>query len=131
VNDKDKPRRDAKLNLIRLPLPYDGDFMELFYKAFNLVRAFLKADAQVPSPVSLPDAEDRFLCRELEKRKSFPVSQVLPALRDISQEDLLSTGAVRDVSVNAVLSEKHGLERAPADLETTQSVSLTPMSETE
>ncbi|MEK6709629.1 MAG: hypothetical protein AABZ64_03540 [Nitrospinota bacterium] len=130
MNEKDRPRRDDQLNLVRLPLPYDGAFMELFYKAFNLVRAFLKADGEVPSPVYLPDAEDRFLCRELSQRKKFPVTQVLPALRDISQENLLVTGTVTDVDVNAVLSEETGLTRALEDLETTDSVTLVPETET-
>ena len=46
VNLADTPRLDQDLNLIRLPLPYDGGFMELFYKAFFLVRAFLAADSE-------------------------------------------------------------------------------------
>jgi hypothetical protein len=126
ANEKDRPRRDGKLNLVRLPLPYDGAFMELFYKAFNLVRAFLKADAEIPTPVNLPDAEDRFLCKELFQRREFPVSQVLPALRDMSQENLLVTGNITDVDVNAILSKSRGLKRAPENLETTDSVTLAP-----
>ena len=39
TNARDTARQDDDLNLIRLPLPYDGAFMELFYKAFYLVKA--------------------------------------------------------------------------------------------
>ena len=55
-NAKDLPGKDESLNLIRVPLPYDGQFMEVFYESFFLVRAFLRSDATVPKPVDLPDA---------------------------------------------------------------------------
>jgi hypothetical protein len=69
VNAADGPRKDDALNLVRLPLPYDGAFMELFYKAYFLVRAFLLADARVPPPV-------RFArCRRSFHRRTTPGTQ--------------------------------------------------------
>lgn len=126
VNVRDRPRRDNTLNLVRLPLPYDAAFMELYYKAFNLVRAFLRADAQVPPPVNLPDAEDRYVAQELEVRRHFPVLDVADAIRGMSQPDLLETLEITSVQPTAALSEQLGLEDAIPPEETSESVSVTP-----
>lgn len=126
ANARDKPRRDDDLNLIRLPLEYDGAFMELFYKAFYLVKAFLAADARVPSAVSLPDSEDRYITTELEARRSFPLLDVLNVLRSMSQKDLLETGEVVEVTPTAALSIAEGLEDEPAPQADPEFVSLSP-----
>lgn len=114
-NAQDRPRHDDTLNLIRLPLPYDAAFMELFYKAFYLVRAFLKADARVPAPIQLPDAEDRFITKELESRRDFPVLEVIEVIREMSQRGLVKTEMI-EPAVSASLSEERGLVvgKAPA-----------------
>lgn len=109
-NSKDVPRHDRVLNLIRLPLAYDAAFMELFYKAFFLVRQFFRADARVPTPVHLPDAEDRLLTKELEDRRVFPLLEVLDALRVIAQPDLVSAADPRDIATDAALSDTAGLQ---------------------
>lgn len=101
----DTPRMDSALNLIRLPLPYDSAFMELYYKSFYLVRAFLRADAKVPPPVDLPDSEDRFITQELQARRSFPIFDVLRVLRDMSQHKLLKTEEVELIEPTTTLSE--------------------------
>jgi hypothetical protein len=108
-NQADCPRFDEQLNLIRLPLPYDRSFMELFYKAFYLVRAFMKADARVPPEISLPDSEDRFVTRELELRRSFPIIQVVEVLRDMSQPNLVTRNEIQDLQAAAQISEADGL----------------------
>jgi len=127
VNAGDGPRRDDDLNIIRLPLPYDGAFMELFYKAFFLVRAFMNADARVPPPVKLPDAEDRFITQELEARRAFATLAVVEAVRDMSQRTLLRTDPVADVQPTATLSEQEGLQTNPPPVTSTL-VSITPES---
>ena len=109
LNRKDIPRRDYALNLIRLPLPYDAAFMELFYKSFFLVRQFLRADAKVPDPSRLPDAEDRFLTKELQDRRDLPLLDVLDGLRVIAQPDLLKTQQPRVIMPDAMLSGTTGL----------------------
>jgi hypothetical protein len=99
--------------------------MELFYKAFYLVRAFLLADAKVPPPVALPDAEDRYVTQELESRRDFPVLQVLDVLRQMSQTDLLQKESIQELVPTAQLSEASGLVRG--DLaDSTDMVSLAP-----
>jgi hypothetical protein len=126
---RDDPRRDEILNLILLPLPYDGEFMELFYKSFYLVRAFLDADARLPAEVRLPDAEDRYICRELESRRMFPISAVVEVLREMSQRDLLKDEGVAEVRPTAALSIEAGLESDPPPLHDSEFVSLSPVAE--
>lgn len=128
-NDKDVPRKDEDLNLIRIPLPYDGAFMEAFYRSFYLIRAFLKADAQVPPPINLPDAEDRFITKEFEQRRDFPVLAVLGVVRDMAQPDLMDQTAVGDIEPAASLTEA-GLKDAPSPEDISDLVSLSPFSMT-
>lgn len=126
-NAKDVPRKDQDLNLIRLPLAYDQAFMELYYKAFYLTKAFLQADAKVPPPVRLPDAEDRYITHELESRREFPIEEVLDVLRTMSQQDLLRNDVITEVRVDATLSPDVGLENNPQG-KGAEYVSLTPQS---
>ncbi len=126
-NAQDIPRHDGTLNLIRLPLPYDGEFMEVFYKSFFLVRAFFKADARVPAPVDLPDAEDRFLTQEFEKRREFPLLDVMSAIEALGQPGLVRTDDVHDEPVNAFLSESEGLQPVLPIFPISEAVSVTPI----
>ncbi len=130
ANAKDTPRKDEALNLIRLPLPYDAQFMELFYKSFNLVRAFLRADADVPSPVYLPDAEDRYITSELAARRQFPLVQVLEVVRNMSQESLLEARQVEELDITAALSTSQGLDEQPQGRVGAESVSVSPTATT-
>lgn len=125
ANARDVPRKDADLNLIRLPLPYDGAFMELYYKAFNLVRAFLKADARVPAREWLPDSEDRYIAKELEDRREFAVLVVADVLRGLGQEGLLDTAPVTDVPASTAIAEDVGL--VTGEVAASELVSLTPL----
>ena len=124
---RDTPRKDDALNLVLLPLPYDGEFMELFYKAFFLVRALLEADAHVPAEIRLPDAEDRYICQELETRRKYPILEVVGALRDMSQRDLLRDGGIVEVAPTAAVSVESGLETEPEPLPDAEFVSLSPV----
>lgn len=126
-DDADTPRLDTKLNLIRLPLPYDLGFCELFYKSFFLTRAFLRADAQIPKPVDLPDAQDRFLTNELTKRREYPVIDVIEAIRRMSQTNLLDDSEIETFSPSAVISKETGLVKGPeADDPKFETPSLSP-----
>ncbi|MFB7045105.1 hypothetical protein ACFCX7_03025 [Streptomyces microflavus] len=126
ANAADIPRVDDRLNLIRLPLPYDSAFMELFYKSFNLMRAFLRCDARVPPPVDLPDAEDRFIVRELEIRRGFPILDVLTAIRNMSQWTLLDSDSIESLPPTASLSEEEGLTDSPEIFVDSDPISISP-----
>ena len=102
--------------------------MELFYKSFFLVRAFLRDDAKVPRPVDLPDAEDRFITEELAKRREFPCIEVLGALENMSQTGLLHSDPVEDIQVAALLSKERGLRQSTGGNEVSDNVSLAPFS---
>lgn len=130
-NDADRPRKDEDLNLIRCPLPYDGEFMEVFYKSFFLVRAVLRADARVPRPVDLPDAEDRLISQELANRAEFPVVDVLATIASMAQPDLIESGDIEDKPVNAKLSESEGLQPGLFDGEEADAVTVTPIPESD
>lgn len=124
---KDTPRIDSELNLIRLPLPYDSEFMEFFYKSFFLVRAFMNADARVPSPAFLPDAEDRMIANELQSRRIYPVQQVIEAFRSMSQPGLMNIDPVQNLEIAAQISETDGLINEPTQVDQSPFVSLTPI----
>jgi hypothetical protein len=127
ANDRDTPRFDHLLNLVRLPLSYDSAFMELFYASFFLTRQFLNADARVPPPVALPASEDRFVTAELESRREFPLVDVLEALRVMSQRDLLEVQGLAAVAPALELSESEGLRKAsPQAAEDGGYVSIAP-----
>jgi hypothetical protein len=105
ANQQDCPRLDEGLNLIRLPLKYDNDFMEVFYQAFFLFRAFLKADARVPSPLYLPNSYDRLVAQQLEDRRSFRVVEVMDALRNMSQGESVVNATWTSLQETAVIDE--------------------------
>ncbi|MGY3845080.1 hypothetical protein ACWV2X_07525 [Streptomyces hydrogenans] len=126
ANAKDVPRKDESLNLIRLPLPYDSAFMELYYKSFYLVRAFLKSDAKVPPPVQLPDAEDRFIVMELERRRQFPILDVLAVIREMAQTSLLRSESIETLAPTASLSQEEGLIDTPEEDIDAEAISISP-----
>lgn len=128
-NTRDVPRLDGALNLVRLPLPYDSNFMEMFYKSFFLVGAFLRADGCVPTPVNLPDAQDRFITRELEQRREFPCIGVIEVLQSMAQADLLKVENISSLKVDATLSVD-GLRAATSDVPVAESVSISPLTST-
>jgi hypothetical protein len=88
---RDLIRRDNAKNLVVCPLPYDGSFVETFYRGWQVVRFFLDADANVPSEVQLPQQAERQVARYLVDRREFKVLEVIDALRPLAQPELLRT----------------------------------------
>jgi len=93
--------KDEQRNLVVCPLPYDGSFVETFYKAWEVVTQFLEADARVPKEVALSRPPARTVARYLADRREFPVVDVIDALGPLSQPELLVTEAS---SADVVLS---------------------------
>lgn len=87
----DKIYKDAQRNLVVCPLPYDGSFVETFYKAWEVVTQFLAADAQVPKEVALTRPPARTVARYLADRREFPIVDVIEALGPLAQPELLKT----------------------------------------
>ena len=88
---KDLPRRDDHRNLIVCPLAYDGAFMEVFYRGWGVVQTFLAADAKFPRPAALANSADRQVARLLVERRSYPVIEVIEAIKPLAQPELLAT----------------------------------------
>ena len=68
----DRITKDDRRNLVICPLPYDGSFIETSYLAWEVVIAFLDADALVPREVALPRPAARTVARYLADRREFP-----------------------------------------------------------
>jgi hypothetical protein len=111
----DAVRRDEGSNLIVCPVPYDGAFVEVFYLAWEVVTAFIAADARLPKEVALPRPAARQVARYLADRREFPVLDVIEALTSLSQPELLksevspatlirSGGKVANPTVSAILA---------------------------
>lgn len=82
---------DDHNNLVICPLPYDGAFVETFYKAWEMVVHFLAADAKMPLESRLPRPASRTVARYLADRREFTVLEVIDALQPLSQPHLLKT----------------------------------------
>jgi len=111
----DAVRRDDGSNLIVCPVPYDGAFVEVFYMAWEVVTAFIAADAKLPKEVALPRPAARQVARYLSDRRNFPTLDVIEALGALSQPELLksevsaasvirSGGKIAESTVSAILA---------------------------
>lgn len=100
----DAVRLDESKNMVICPLHHDADFMQVFYEAWRIVQAFLKADAMLPKEVVLPRPVDREICRMLEERREFPTVEVVEALRIFGQPELLVTNT-ENVKLETIAGE--------------------------
>jgi len=64
--------KDEQRNLVVCPLPYDGSFVETFYKAWEVVTQFLEADARVPKEVALSRPPARTVLDTSRTVENFP-----------------------------------------------------------
>lgn len=78
-------------NLVICPMPYDQSFVEIFYQAWYDVKQFFNADATVPTEKWIPHGDDRFVCKQLEQRRKFPVLDIIEVLDVMKQPGLLET----------------------------------------
>ena len=85
---------DHSKNLVICPLPYDGDFMEIFYTGWTIVQQFLAADARVPSAVFLPIGSHIMVAKFLQDRRDYSVLDVIRAMTPMAQPGLLRTNSV-------------------------------------
>ncbi|MGV0108990.1 hypothetical protein [Arthrobacter sp. CP30] len=87
----DRVRLDESKNLVVCPVPYDGAFVEVFYKAWEVVVAFLVADAKLPKEVNLPRPAARQVARYLADRSNYPVVEVIESISALAQPELIRT----------------------------------------
>jgi hypothetical protein len=88
---------DQSKNLVICPLPYDGDFMEIFYTGWIIVKQFLEADAKVPPAASLPIGSHILVAKFLEDRREYPVLDVINAMTRMAQPGLLYTDNIHGI----------------------------------
>jgi hypothetical protein len=87
--NSDAVRVDDARNLVVCPVPYDGEFMEVFYEAWQAVTAFLAASARIPKEVLLPQPHLREVTKMLADRREFTAVDVIEALGVYAQPHLL------------------------------------------
>ena len=105
---------DAQKNLVICPLPYDGAFMEIFYKGWEVVQSFILADARLPREVQLPSPAQRQVARRLEERRDYAVLGVIDALAALSQPELLDTNPREaDLAAQTDIETEMGAALAP------------------
>jgi hypothetical protein len=89
--ETDAPYHDEQRNLVVCPILHDGNFMQVFYEGWQVVQAFLAADARMPSEAALPRPPMREVARMLVDRREFPVVDVHAGLVAFAQPELLTT----------------------------------------
>lgn len=87
----DLVRLEEQKNLVVVPVPYDGAFMEVFWLAWETVLQVMANDCKLPKEASLPRPPQRQVARLLTDRREFPVVDVIEALDPLSQPYLLQT----------------------------------------
>ena len=102
----DKIYKHETKNLIVCPLPYDQSFMEVFLQGWRVIKYFLNSDAKMPKEINLPRSAERFVCKDLEDRRNFPVVGVIEAFEIVKQPDLLTVDQSK-VSLLTTMEETH------------------------
>jgi hypothetical protein len=88
---RDNIRLDESKNLIVVPMPYDGAFMEVFYGAWEIVLQVMARKAEMPREVELHRPAQRIVARNIVDRRDHPVNDIVEALGALAQPYLLST----------------------------------------
>jgi hypothetical protein len=84
------PRRDEKLDMWIVEVPYDNEFMELFSCAWQIVTAFFLADTQLPKTDVMGDGEHRRVAAMLTRLRDVPVVEAAAMLENEGQPGLLA-----------------------------------------
>jgi hypothetical protein len=90
------PGRDAaNPHLILCPLPYNGDFMQLFGASFQILKQIIAKKGQQPSRAALVYEDDQAVAKWLVDRAHFPVMEILEALEPLKQPGLIAESDVQ------------------------------------
>ena len=80
--------------MIYCPLPYSGEFMQLFLATFDIVKQIIASKARQPSRVALVYEDDQAVAKWLVDRKRFALKDILEALEPLKQPGLLEEETV-------------------------------------
>lgn len=89
---KEGPKKED--TLIYCPLPYSGEFMQLFLATFNIVKQIVGAKGKLPSRIALVHDDDQTVAKCLVDRGHFPLQGILDALEPIKQPGFLTEATV-------------------------------------
>ena len=87
----DRVRFDRRKNLVICPLLWDGNFMQVFWGAFNIVKAVIKRDAQMPTLAQIYRPAERQVASFLVERRNIHVVDIIEGLDTFAQPELLLT----------------------------------------
>lgn len=101
---KEGPKKEE--TLVYCPLPYSGEFMQLFLATFNIVKQIVAARGKQPSRVALIYEDDQIVAKWLVDRAQHPLQEILEALEPIKQpafltEETVESGAIGDIIATA------------------------------
>jgi len=89
---KEGPKKED--TLVYCPLPYSGDFMQLFLATFNIIKQIVAARGKQPSRIALVNDDDQTVAKWLVDRGHFPLQGILEALEPIKQPGFLREAVV-------------------------------------
>ncbi len=98
----ERPKKDDSTNLIMCPLPYSGEFMQLFGASFQITKQLIAYRAGQPSRVALVYEDDQAVAKWLSDRRNFPVLAILDALEPLKQPGLLEEQLPSDIEGDTV-----------------------------
>ncbi|MCT1998244.1 hypothetical protein M3C58_08565 [Brachybacterium muris] len=87
----DRVRKDDQKNLIICPLPYDPEFMTLFYDGMQIIQQLVSHDFKMPSEPALPRPLHRRVAEMYVDRREFTIAEVVDALAVSAQPHLLES----------------------------------------
>lgn len=87
----DRVRKDDQKNLIICPLPYDPEFMALFYDGMQIIQQLVSHDFRMPSEPALPRPLHRRVAEMYVERRNFRIAEVVDALAVSAQPQLLES----------------------------------------
>lgn len=90
------PRKEK--DLIMCPLPYSGEFMELFGASFGIVRQIVAAKGKLPSRAELVYDDDMTVAKWLTDRSGHPVADILAALEPLAQPGFVEESDAPDIA---------------------------------
>lgn len=99
---KEGPKKDE--TLIYCPLPYSGEFMQLFLATFNIIKQIVATKGKQPSRIALVHDDDQTVAKWLVDRAHFPLQGILEALEPIKQPALLAEATVESGTDSAVIA---------------------------
>ncbi len=99
---KEGPRQED--TMIYCPLPYSGEFMQLFLATFNIIKQIVAAHGKQPSRIALVQDDDQTVAKWLVDRGHFPLRGILDALEPIKQPAFLKEATVDSGSESGIVA---------------------------